>query len=118
MTEFYTREDICNLMSPKISKNLIRCMEASGRMPKHITKIDSACVYSKKEIDDWLLTNPCQLRRGRKRTRNISIKTDYGTDVWNTRRSTENIVYTGKMVEIIMFLQPAIRNRKLGNALG
>ena len=39
-------------------------------------------------------------------------------DVWNIRKRTEKIKYSDEMTLIIEFLQPNLKNKRVGNALG
>lgn len=117
MSEYYTRAEIQNLFNPPVSKHYIRCLQEKKRIPEPIGKIYNGWIYDKKQIDEWLSKGvekeKCGMKAGEWQTR--MLNDDF--DVWNLRKNKEPIKYNDEMTLVIMFLQPSLKNRFIGNEL-
>lgn len=89
-------------------------------MPKPVKKTAQGYIYEKKQIDQWLSKGVEKEKTGRKpgaRQRKMS-NSNSDFDIWNIRKNKEPIEYSKEMSNIIRFLQPGLKNRNIGNALG
>lgn len=118
MAEYYTRGEICKMFSPPVSRHYLRTLQEKGRMPQPSKKTNDGYVYEAKQIDEWISKGVEKEKSGRKAGDQQVRMTNEDFDPWNLRKNKENIKYTEEMTMVIMFLQPNLRNRKLGNALG
>lgn len=117
MSEYYTRSEICNLFSPPVSRNYIICLGDKNRIPKPVKKTEKGYLYDKKQIDEWLSKGVEKEKSGRKAgERQLRMSNKY-FDTWNVRKNKQPFKYSGEMVDLIMFLQPNLRNRFIGNSL-
>jgi hypothetical protein len=106
MSEYYTRKEICKMFNPPVSKHYLRTLESKRRMPSPVKRTANGYVYDKKQIDEWF--------SNREEKKTMSNK-DF--DVWNLRKKKEPIKYNDEMTLVIMFLQPGLKNRLLGNEI-
>jgi hypothetical protein len=118
MKEFYTRGEICNLFHPPVSRHYLRTLEGRGKMPKPEKKTALGYVYQAKKIDEWMSKGVEKEKTGRKLGARQERMSNQDFDPWNLRKNKENIEYTEEMTMLIKFLQPGLKNRNLGNALG
>jgi hypothetical protein len=117
MKDFYSRAEVANLFDPPVSANCIRRMEIDKRMPASVKRVNKAYYYEKKEIDKFMLNPPALKQCGRKKGGETTLITHQDKDCWNIRKNKKKIAYTGIMVDVIRFLQPALTYRNVGNHL-
>lgn len=118
MTEYYTRKEIRNLFYPPVSNHYIRCLQQKKRIPEPIRRTEKGWLYDKKQIDECLSIGIEKEKFGRKAGERHTRMSDEDFDTWNLRKNKENIKYSDEMTLVIMFLQPNLKNRNVGNALG
>ena len=106
------------MFSPPVSKCFLRALEAKGRMPKHVKNTKDGFIYESNQIEEWLSKGVEKNKCGRKEGEQQSRMSKQDFDHWNIRKNKENIEYSEEMTMLIMFFQPALRNRHEGNALG
>ena len=117
MSEYYTRGEICKMFSPPVSRNYLRTLQIKGKIPKPIKKTNDGYIYQAKQIDEWFSKGVEKEKTGRKSGARQERMSNQDFDPWNVRKNRENIKYTEDMTMVIMFLQPALRNRYENNAL-
>lgn len=118
MQEYYSILEIRKLFDPPVSNHFLLTLKNKGKMPHPIKRTEKGFIFDKKEIDEWFSKGIVKGKCGRKPGVLQGKMSKENYDIWNIRKNNNKIEFSKEYSEVIRFLQPSLKNRNIGNALG
>ena len=127
-SDYISRRDAARLLM--VSTHTIIRMEKTGRIPLPVVKFDQIQStrkifgYERAGFKDWAKTNPIRhpgfTSLEKRQQRQSAKKTSYShgglEDVYNIQAKRPPFVYSGRLLMMILFCQPALRNGRYSYA--